>query len=786
MAVVVASKTSLSSSFRFAALVVLLVVGGGGQQVRSSLTVEELAVSTTTDNNDDKKTGDDGGSSGGGSSGGSSSSSSFSPPRVIFNVLADDLGIMDVDCGKKMREGVYSSKYYETPHLCALAQQGVWLSGAFSPSPVCSPSRASILTGRYPLAMGWTDAVDKDGKSGRDRPNPATIDGTRNLKAPMFRPEMSSRLNEHDKTYAEELRETGNWTTLFLGKWHLGTKYDEFDSHPSKRGYNDVWGGTHNSGPGGSYFSRAPGVGWKRLSPAVPTTDVFGREWPEGTHVGDAMAEYIVWYIANWLEKNETEHLLIDAWLYDVHGPWMAKTEDRDRFKNKTSQNKRFASPTYAGMIYAFDYNLGKVLEGLDLLGLTEDTFVTVTSDNGASLGWIKEDNARTSDCFPLKGGKQSPSDGGMAVPFIARWLNGGVKGGVMRDRSLLASGVDLFATMMDAAGIEPTDDNGGNGTTLMKDLPEYAHIPRDGNSLMPLLRHGKPVRDVLIGAVRASSSQNRGAIMVRTAEHKLVVHLWRLWRGDGVDPKQPTPDPEVHHAKELFRVKDDPYEVLNLIDLVGLDDGLTIAYSYLANVLDEFLKREEYAMLPIANPNYLGPRAISGSLPTDFLPFGAELFQKLAVEMNIKVTNPKEGYVQLDNNLAWGPVIAADFSHKWKLPRYRNVSIHIASANFGKGTIAWAWSPESGGDSDEAEKSNSLGIGNNTTSLGLEAIVDFGNDRALRWSQSSFTVTHDNKFHVYNVPINPEGNQIKYILIQTGESWGIQILQQPYIKLSW
>jgi arylsulfatase A-like enzyme len=364
------------------------------------------------------------------------------PPNIVM-FLADDLGYSDL--------GSFGSTFYETPHLDRLAATGMRFTSAYSACPVCSPSRASIMTGRYPQRCGITDYINMGGGNQPEnwRRN------TRLVPAPY-----SDHLALDQRTIAEVLKGAG-YATFFAGKWHLGSQ--EFG--PEKQGFQINKGGTAAGSPR-SYFSP---YGNPRLD-----------DGPPGEHLTMRLAEEANRFIA----ANADRAFFVMMPTYDVHIPLMAPDELVKKYEAKAAKlnlsgpawGKERASrvrlvqnhATYAAMIESMDAAVGRVLQKLDELGLTETTVVVFTADNG---GLSTAEGSPTSN-LPLRAGKGWLYEGGIRVPTIVRWP------GVTPEGSTCAtpiSSFDYFPTFVEAAAL---------ATDSERQL--------DGKSIVPLLRGGK------------------------------------------------------------------------------------------------------------------------------------------------------------------------------------------------------------------------------------------------------------------------------------------------------
>ena len=421
-------------------------------------------------------------------------------PNVLF-ILADDLGWRDLGC--------YGSTFYETPNIDRLARQSMRFTDAYAACPVCSPTRASILTGKYPQRVAATDYF---GAAGPDK----WRRNTRLLPAPY-----SDRLPLEEVTLAEAFKEAG-YATFFAGKWHLGPE----GFWPENQGFDINMGGTDKGGPygGNKYFSPYG-------NPRLP-------DGPPGEHLPDRLAAETVKFIESSKDKPFFAYLSF----YSVHTPLMARPDLRAKYEQK-ARSVRHEGPAwvpegsrlarqvqdhavYAGMVEAMDQAVGKVLAALDRLGLADNTIVIFTSDNG---GLSTSEGSPTSN-VPLRAGKGWLYEGGIRVPLIIRWPGVTAPGSVCGQP---VTSTDFYPTLLEVAGLP---------------LRPAQHL--DGVSLVSLLRGtGAPEREGIYWHYPHYGNQGGapgGA--VRAGDWKLIE-----WYEDG--------------RLELFNLKEDIGEKVNLAD---------------------------------------------------------------------------------------------------------------------------------------------------------------------------------------------------------------------------
>jgi arylsulfatase A-like enzyme len=421
------------------------------------------------------------------------------PPNIVF-FLVDDLGQRDLGC--------YGSTFYETPHLDKLAKDGALFTNAYAACPVCSPTRASIMTGQWPQRTGVTDYIGAAAKPEDWKRN------TPSLPAPY-----TDRLALEFTTLAEAVK-TNGYATFFAGKWHLGPE----GWWPENQGFDVNMGGTDRGGPygGKKYFSP---YGNPRLT-----------DGPEGEHLPDRLATET----AKFMEANKDKPFLAYFSFYSVHTPLMAREDLQKKYLAKKEKlgltaewgregprevrlNQEHA--IYAGMVEAMDLAVGKVLQKIDDLGLRENTLVIFTSDNG---GLSTSEGSPTSN-LPLRGGKGWMYEGGIREPLLVRWP-GVIKPGSKMD--VAVSSPDFYPTILEATGT--------------KALPDQI---LDGESLLPVLKGGSlPERAIFWHYPHYGNQGGAPSAAIRRGDWKLIE-----WQDDG--------------RLELFNLANDISEKENLAD---------------------------------------------------------------------------------------------------------------------------------------------------------------------------------------------------------------------------
>ncbi len=342
-------------------------------------------------------------------------------PNILL-IMADDLGWLDVGCQGNPR--------VDTPHIDRLARQGMRFTDAYAAAPVCSPTRAAVLTGFSPARLRITNHLPDE-----DRFIP---EGANLLPA-----EMLDHLPLERVTIAERLAEAG-YATGFFGKWHLAGRGERegrglVEFYPERQGFATNVAGCAHAGPP-TYFD--------------PYRIHTLPDRQEGEYLPDRLADEVIAFV----RSNRDRPFLAFLWNYAVHWPMEAPGELVKKYESRVGPGVK--DPRYAAMTEALDASLGKIFTALDELGLRDNTVVIFTSDNGPFLG--------VADAKPLRSGKGHLYEGGIRVPLIVRWP-GRVRPGSVCDEPVIS--MDFYPTLLEAAG-----------------LPAERARPIDGESLMPLL----------------------------------------------------------------------------------------------------------------------------------------------------------------------------------------------------------------------------------------------------------------------------------------------------------
>ena len=382
-------------------------------------------------------------------------------PNVLF-ILVDDLGWKDL--------GYTGSTFYETPNIDKLASEGMVFTDAYAASPVCSPSRAAIMSGKYPARLNLTDYIPGNRHYGPHK--------NQKLASQPF----NLQLDLEEYTLAEAFKDAG-YTTFFAGKWHLGEN-EKF--YPQHQGFDINKGGNSTGHPAGGYFA--------------PYNNPQLEDGEKGEYLTDRLTDETISFIKNNKEKPFFAYLSF----YTVHLPMQGKPKKVEKYRDKLSEmnyagnefvkkgdtyHKQWQNmPHYAAMVESMDENVGRVLKFLEKENLDENTIVVFTSDNGGMATSNRTDNIPTTN-LPLRAGKGYLYEGGIRVPLILRWP-GETEAGAVIDFPTTAT--DLYPTLLDLAEIEPEKPQHFDGISLKSVLenktpeerPVFWHYPHYSGGL--------------------------------------------------------------------------------------------------------------------------------------------------------------------------------------------------------------------------------------------------------------------------------------------------------------
>ncbi|MDX1984196.1 MAG: sulfatase [Bryobacteraceae bacterium] len=441
----------------------------------------------------------------GGLAGAASARAQQRPTNVII-ILADDLGARDLGC--------YGSTFHETPNLDAFARTGVRFTQAYAACPVCSPTRASIVTGKYPARLHLTDWIP-----GRKQWPTAKL----------LTPQFEQQLPHDEITLAEALKAKG-YVSASIGKWHLGGE----GFLPTDQGFALNIGGTEKGSPP-SYHApfRIPGL----KDEGYLTDNLTGR------------AE-------EFLEQNRDNPFFLYLPHFAVHTPLQAKREMVEKYQRK---GKGQSDPIYAAMLQSLDEGVGRILRKLDSLAIAGHTAVFFLSDNGG-LRFEGRRNIPVTNNAPLRAGKGHLYEGGIRIPLLVRWpgvTRAGLSGAV-------ASTVDLMPTVLDLTGAGKPAMDGvslapamrGGGVKRDAVYWHYPHYSNQGGVPGAAIRRGdwKLIEFYEDGRLelfnlRADPGEKRNLVNREKRRAADLHRLLRAWR-DETKAAMPSVNPDYDAAK--------------------------------------------------------------------------------------------------------------------------------------------------------------------------------------------------------------------------------------------
>ena len=441
-------------------------------------------------------------------------------PNIVF-ILIDDLGWADVGC--------FGSKFYETPNIDRLAAQGMRFTDAYAACPVCSPTRASIMTGKYPARLHLTNWIPGEGDA---------------VSNALRIPQWQQFLPLEEVTVAKALKSAG-YASASIGKWHLGGPA----YYPEHHGFDLNVAGTHFGHPA-SYFWPYEGK-----SHSVAGLKAGGRE-------GEYLTDRLTDEAEKFIDKNKDRPFFLYFSHYAVHMPLQAKAAVLEKYKAKTPQDGQ-KNPVYAAMVESVDDSVGRIQHKLQSLGIADRTVIVFMSDNGGL--WPQA----TSNA-PLRAGKGYPYEGGVREPLIIKWP-GSVRPGTTCRTPV--SSIDFFPTLLEMAGVKAQGEV--DGRSLVPLLKQKGQLERDAIYWhYPHYWAGGRVRP--FGAVRAGdwklieSYEDMGVELYnlkddvgeahdlskdqpkKAAQLREMLHAWRK----SVSAQMPTPNPNYDPTRPQKKQK--------------------------------------------------------------------------------------------------------------------------------------------------------------------------------------------------------------------------------------
>jgi arylsulfatase A-like enzyme len=436
------------------------------------------------------------------------------PPNIIL-IIADDLGWTDLAC--------YGSDFYQTPNLDGLARDGMRFTANYSACTVCSPTRAALMTGKYPARLHITDWIP-----GQPPENPK-----------LLVPDFTKQLPLEEVTIAEKLTEAG-YATASIGKWHLGGE----PYYPDKQGFDINIAGTHYPQPRPGYFA--------------PYDIATIEQGPNGEYITDRLTDEAMTFIRD--HRDQPFFLYLPH--FAVHTPiqarkeLIAKHEKRLRDLGKTTHT----NAAYAAMIDSLDQSVGRIRKALRDFGIADNTIIVFTSDNGGRVP--------TTSNAPLRVGKGSAYEGGVRVPLIVYWPGVTQPGSKCESPTIT---MDLFPTILQMTGQSIDGDAVCDGVSLVPVLtgdgtlparalywhyPHYQHYQQGGTTPYSAIRKDDyrlieyldDSRVELYNLQNDASEEHNIADSNSEIANSLRDEL-QAWR-KAVDAQMPTPNPQHDPTK--------------------------------------------------------------------------------------------------------------------------------------------------------------------------------------------------------------------------------------------
>lgn len=371
-------------------------------------------------------------------------------PNIVY-IIADDMGWTGPAC--------YGSDLHETPNIDRLAAEGVRFDQAYAASPVCTPTRASLMTGKHPARLNMTiwheAAVERLHRKG-DKP----------LAPPITEPSLALEYI----TIAEVLRDAG-YQTAHVGKWHLG----DAEHYPEAQGFDADIGATLWGAPFTYWYPyhgesvTGDGTREHRYVPDLP----FGEE---GEYLTDRLTDEAI----DLLDRMKGQPFFLHMAYHNPHTPIEGKPELVEYYEKKIKEGMHHTNARYAAMVHVLDQNIGRLLAKLEDLGVADNTLVVFFSDNGG-FDQVRDGEQVTNNA-PLRSGKGSLYEGGIRVPAIIRWP-GVSQAGTVCSEPIIST--DFYPTVLDALGLDADDAGCGelDGVSLRPILQDPA-APLDRESL--------------------------------------------------------------------------------------------------------------------------------------------------------------------------------------------------------------------------------------------------------------------------------------------------------------
>lgn len=433
-------------------------------------------------------------------------SAAENPPNILF-IMADDLGYSDTN--------IYGhSAYYETPNIDALAEKSLVFTNAHSASPLCSPTRASTMTGQNPARIGSIQANTHTGKTYI----PAQLQKNAKPYQGSIAVLSANRLPLENVTYAEAFKEAG-YATAHFGKWHLG---QGAGYEPKDRGFDiDIPHTPSAPGPGGGYLA--------------PWRFIHDPEFKDAGTPGEFIDEWMADRAADFISANKDQPFFINFWAYSPHTPITnaGRQDYAAYFSQKGDPNGRHDDHLYASILKSFDESIGKLLQALEDNGVAENTIVIFTSDNGGLVDYT--------DNWPLRSGKASTYQGGTGVPLVVydpRYSNAG------KTTDALVSSTDLYPTFLELCSLPLRPEQHLDAISFADIIRDKTNTGEREELVVPFYALNSRIYSYVLGDTSS----------IRKDDYKLM----RYWFGnaDGTD-----------HRYELYHLRSDVHESEDLAD---------------------------------------------------------------------------------------------------------------------------------------------------------------------------------------------------------------------------
>lgn len=451
--------------------------------------------------------------------------------------LVDDFGWTDLAC--------FGSDFYKTPNVDRMAAEGMRFTDAYATCTVCSPTRASLMTGKYPARLHLTDYIP-----GHSKPY-----------ARLKIPDWTQYLPLDEYTIAEALHDNG-YATAHVGKWHLGSDKKYW---PQNQGFDINVGGfgagqpIHKNG-GGGYFP-------PYKNPELP-------DGPPGEYLTERTTAEACKFIDQ--HKNGDKPFFLNYWLYSVHLPLQAKEDKIQKYQKLVNPKAHQQNPVYAAMVEHMDDALGSIMAKLKEDGLDNNTIIIFYSDNGGLVG--NGYKFKITSNYPLRSGKGDMYEGGVRVPFIIRWP-GKIKPGTVNHAPIIS--VDMYPTILSLTGshIAPDKKQSIDGIDISqtvlnnKPLPQralywhYPHYHTEGASPYSAIRLGDwklieifENQGLELYNLKDDIGETNNLYNKNPKKANELYAMLKKWRND-VGAQMPAKNPQYDPARVNQKGKDKPEE---------------------------------------------------------------------------------------------------------------------------------------------------------------------------------------------------------------------------------